>query len=318
MPWIDNDNTTSQTQVQPAYFTDALEKLARLHLKEKRKSRRWGGAFKMVALFYIGIVLLSFHDFSFISSPFSDEKLAAIVRIEGAITSGGLNNANDINTALTEAFEYSKTAGVILEINSPGGSPVQAGQIYDRIVFLKEKHGLPLYVVVGDICASGGYYIASAADEIYVDKASLIGSIGVRMDSFGFTEILNKAGIERRSFTAGENKGFLDSFSPLRTQDAEHAQLLINEIHQQFISSVKEGRKGRLQLGVDDLFSGLVWTGAKSIELGLVDGFGTVLSVSESYLGVNKLRDFTQTEESIGSWVRNFSASFTELSIFFQ
>jgi len=318
MPWVDDNNPAHQTRNQSPNLTDSLEKLAMLHLNEKRKSRRWGIAFKLIAFVYIGILLLSFNNFSVISRAFLDEKSAAIVRIDGPITSGGLNNASDINTALTEAFEDSNTAGVILEINSPGGSPVQAGRIYDHIASLKEKHNLPLYAVVSDICASGGYYIVSAANEIYVDKASLIGSIGVRMDSFGFTDILNKAGIERRSFIAGANKGFLDPFSPLRAQDAEHAQLLINEIHEQFISSVKKGRGERLELGEDDLFSGLVWTGARSIELGLVDGLGTVLSVSETRLGVTNTKDFTRTDESIENWVRRLSTSFTNFSMSFQ
>ena len=219
----------------------------------------------LIDSFYIGVMLLSFSSVRVIDFPFSIKTTAAIIRIDGPIISGGLMNATDINNALTEAFENRKTAGVILEINSPGGSPVQAGRIYDHIISLKEKHDLSVYAVVGDICASGGYYIASAADEIYADKASLIGSIGVRMDSFGFSDVLAKTGIERRSFIAGRDKGFLDPFLPLKAQHAEHAQLLIDEIHEQFISAVKKGRGERLQLEQVKLFSGLVWTGAKTV-----------------------------------------------------
>ena len=318
MPWIDDKSVTPQTPSQPPDLTSSLEKLAVLHLKEKRKSRQWGGVLKLIILFYVGVMLLSFSSLRLIDFPFSGKNIAAIVRIDGPIVSGGLTNATDINDALTEAFENGNTAGVILEINSPGGSPVQAGRIYDHIISLKEKHNLPLYVVVGDICASGGYYIASAADEIYADKASLIGSIGVRMDSFGFTDVLSKTGIERRSFIAGENKGFLDPFLPLRTQHAEHAQLLVDEIHEQFISAVKKGRGERLQLDKVKLFSGLVWTGAKSVELGLADGLGTTLSVSETSIGVVDTRDFTRTDESMGSWVRQLSSTFNAFALFFN
>jgi protease-4 len=315
MPWIDDKNATPQSSSQSPDLTSSAEKLAVLYLNEKRKSRQWGGALKLITLFYVGVFLLSFSSFRLIDFPFSGKNIAAIVRIDGPIISGGLTNATDTNNALTEAFENRSTAGIILEINSPGGSPVQAGRIYDHIISLKEKHNLPLYAVVGDICASGGYYIASAADEIYADKASLIGSIGVRMDSFGFTDVLSKTGIERRSFIAGENKGFLDPFSPLRAEHAEHAQLLIDE---QFISAVKKGRGEKLQLEKVKLFSGLVWTGAKSVELGLVDGLGTILSVSETSIGVVDTRDFTRTDESMGSWVRRLSTTFNDFAIFFN
>jgi protease-4 len=318
MPWIDDKNATPQSSSQSPDLTSSAEKLAVLYLNEKRKSRQWGAALKLITLFYVGVFLLSFSSFRLIDLPFSGKNIAAIVRIDGPIISGGLTNATDINNALTEAFENRSTAGVILEMNSPGGSPVQAGRIYDHIISLKEKHNLPLYAVVGDICASGGYYIASAADEIYANKASLIGSIGVRMDSFGFTDVLSKTGIERRSFIAGENKGFLDPFSPLRAEHAEHAQLLIDEIHEQFISAVKKGRGERLQLEKVKLFSGLVWTGAKSVELGLVDGLGTILSVSETSIGVVDTRDFTRTDESMGSWVRRLSTTFNDFAIFFN
>ncbi len=318
MPWIDDKSVTPEASDPAPDLTSSVEKLAALYLNEKRKSRQWGGVLKLIILFYIGIILLSFSSLRLIDFPFSDKSIAAIVRIEGPIISGGLTNATDINDALTEAFENGSTAGVILEINSPGGSPVQAGRIYDHIISLKEKHDLSLYVVVGDICASGGYYIASAADHIYVDKASLIGSIGVRMDSFGFTDVLSKIGIERRSFIAGENKGFLDPFLPLSAQHAEHAQLLIGEIHEQFISAVKKGRGERLQLEQVELFSGLVWTGAKSIELGLVDGLGTTLSVSEANIGVVDTKDFTRTDESMGGWVRRLSTTFNDVAIFFN
>ena len=318
MPWIDDKNATPQSSSQSPDLTSSAEKLAVLYLNEKRKSRQWGAALKLITLFYVGVFLLSFSSFRLIDLPFSGKNIAAIVRIDGPIISGGLTNATDTNNALTEAFENRSTAGIILEINSPGGSPVQAGRIYDHIISLKEKHNLPLYAVVGDICASGGYYIASAADEIYANKASLIGSIGVRMDSFGFTDVLSKTGIERRSFIAGENKGFLDPFSPLRAEHAEHAQLLIDEIHEQFISAVKKGRGERLQLEKVKLFSGLVWTGAKSVELGLVDGLGTILSVSETSIGVVDTRDFTRTDESMGSWVRRLSTTFNDFAIFFN
>jgi protease-4 len=197
-------------------------------------------------------------------------------------------------SSLQGAFEDKKTRGVILRINSPGGSPVQAGQIYDEIKRLRTKHpNIPLYAVVDDICASGGYYVAAGADKIFVDKASIIGSIGVLMDGFGFTETMQKLGVERRLLTAGDNKGFLDPFSPVDPEQQAFARQMLEEIHGQFIAVVREGRGKRLQ-ETPETFSGLVWSGEKSIQLGLADDFGSVESVARDVIKAEYIVDYTR------------------------
>jgi protease-4 len=198
--------------------------------------------------------------------------------------------------ALNSAFDDKNTKAVVLRINSPGGSPVQAGQVFDEIKRLRGIHSqTPLYVVVDDICASGGYYIAAAGDKIFVDKASLVGSIGVLMDGFGFTEGMKKLGVERRLLTAGENKGFLDPFSPLQADQQMHAKLMLEEIHQQFIQMVRQGRGNRLK-ETPEMFSGLVWSGARSIELGLADALGSVDTVARDVVKVEDIIDYTPQE----------------------
>ena len=201
--------------------------------------------------------------------------------------------ADNFISGLRDAFEYDNTAGVILLINSPGGSPVQAGYIYDEIKRLREKHpDTPLYAVVTDMCASGGYYVASAADEIYVDKASIVGSIGVRMDSFGFVGTMEKLGIERRLYTAGESKAFLDPFLPSKAADVVHIETLLVDIHEQFINAVKDGRGDRLR-DDDDIFTGLIWTGEESLEMGLVDGLGSSSYVAREIIEAEDIVEFT-------------------------
>jgi protease-4 len=198
--------------------------------------------------------------------------------------------------SLQGAFDDKKTKGVILRINSPGGSPVQAGQIYDEIKRLRKLHPkTPLYAVVDDICASGGYYVAAGADRIFVDKASIVGSIGVLMDGFGFTQTMEKLGVERRLLTAGENKGFLDPFSPLDPKQQVFAKQMLEEIHGQFIGVVREGRGKRLK-ETPEMFSGLVWSGEKSIELGLADALGSVDSVARDVIKAEDIVDYTQQE----------------------
>ena len=205
-------------------------------------------------------------------------------------------SADSVIGSLQGAFEDKKTKGVILRINSPGGSPVQAGQIYDEIKRLRALHPkIPLYAVVDDICASGGYYVAAGADKIFVDKASIVGSIGVLMDGFGFTDTMEKLGVERRLLTAGENKGFLDPFSPVDPKQEAFAKQMLEEIHGQFIGVVREGRGKRLK-ETPEMFSGLVWSGEKSIQLGLADGLGTVESVARDVIKAEDIVDYTQQE----------------------
>jgi protease IV len=216
----------------------------------------------------------------------------ALIDVQGVISADD-SSADSVISSLQDAFDDNKTRGVILRINSPGGSPVQAGQIYDEIKRLRAKHpDIPLHAVVDDICASGGYYVAAAADNIYVDKASIVGSIGVLMDGFGFTKTMEKLGVERRLLTAGENKGFLDPFSPVDEKQQQYAKKMLEEIHGQFIGVVKEGRGKRLK-DTPELFSGLVWSGEASIELGLADGLGSVESVARDVIKAEEVVDFT-------------------------
>jgi protease-4 len=223
-------------------------------------------------------------------------KHTALVDVIGVIDSKGGASADSVTGALQSAFKDKNTQGVILRINSPGGSPVQAGIIYDEIRRLREKHpNIPLYAVVEDMCASGGYYIAAATDKIYVDKASLVGSIGVLMDQFGFVDTMEKLGVERRVLTAGENKAFLDPFSPLQPAHVEHARKILGEIHGQFIDVVKKGRGKRLKES-PEIFSGLVWTGERAVQLGLADGLGSLDSVAREVIKAETVVDFTPEE----------------------
>lgn len=255
--------------------------------REIRLTRRWWIFFRLLAFGVIILVVMASMDWRDTMG-----RHTALVNLKGTIASNDVN-ADDMISGLQAAFEDKNTAGVILRINSPGGSPVQAGQIYDEIRRLRRLHPhIPLYVVVDDICASGGYYVAAAADRIYVNKASLVGSIGVLMDGFGFTGLMDKAGVDRRLLTAGVNKGFLDPYSPVNAQQQAYAQTMLDEIHQQFISAVRHGRGNRLK-ETPDMFSGLVWTGARSVEMGLADGFGTVDSVARDVIHADTVVDYT-------------------------
>jgi protease-4 len=230
----------------------------------------------------------------------------------GVISNKGDASAEHVTSGLQAAFDDKNTAGVVLLINSPGGSPVQAGIINDEIRRLRAKHpDIPIHAVVEDVCASGGYYVAVATDKIYVDKASIIGSIGVLMDGFGFTGTMEKLGVERRLLTAGENKGFLDPFSPQNAQHKAHAQQMLGEIHQQFIQVVREGRGKRLK-ETSDMFSGLMWSGAKGIEMGLADELGSVESVARDVFKAEDIRDFTVKPNFAEKLAKQFGADMAE------
>lgn len=274
---------------------NVLERLLLAHLDEQRRTRRWGVFFKLtgvVWLFLVFFMLLGQFDGEFVST----EPHTALVDINGEIGGDDGVTADTLIGALNTAFDDKHTKAVVLRINSPGGSPVHAGLVFDEIKRLRAKHAqIPLYVVIDDICASGGYYIAAAGDKIFVDKASLVGSIGVLMDGFGFTESMKKLGVERRLLTAGENKGFLDPFSPKQANQETHAKLMLEEIHQQFIQVVRKGRGSRLK-ETPDMFSGLVWSGARSIELGLADALGSLDSVARDVVKVEEIVDFTPQE----------------------
>jgi len=277
-------------------------------LKEQRRSRRWGIFFKLLGFAYLTVLLLIALDWR-AQDGFTAGKHTALVDIVGVIDPKGDASADRVTAALQGAFKDKNTQGVVLRINSPGGSPVQAGIIYDEIRRLRGVYpNVPMYAVVEDICASGGYYIAAAADKIYVDKASIVGSIGVIMDGWGFTGTMEKLGVERRVLVSGENKAFLDPFSPVDGKQKKHAQSMLDDIHKQFVDVVRKGRGKRLKES-SDLFSGLLWTGARSIELGLSDGFGSVDFVAREVIKAEDIVDFTQKENLAERFAKRFGAA---------
>lgn len=289
-----------------------LEKVALAAVGEQRSARRWSIFFKLLGFAYLTTLLMLLVDWEAINPDKQTDRHTALIELRGVIQAKGDANADDVISALQAAFDDSGTAGVVLRINSPGGSPVQAGIITDEIHRLRAKHAdKPLYAVVEDVCASGGYYVASAADKIFVDKASIVGSIGVLMDGFGFTGSMDKLGIERRLLTAGESKGFLDPFSPQNEAHKAHAQSMLNDIHRQFVETVKRGRGQRLKES-PEMFSGLMWTGAKSIELGLADDFGTIDSVARDIIKAEEIRDYTMKPNFAEKFARRFGADMAE------
>lgn len=277
--------------VNEPWARDALERLVFASLREQRTARRWGIFFKLAFLGYLLLVFFLMANTSLSSVP--KGRHTALVEIRGVIADDQRASADSIITGLRRAFESSDSAGIILRINSPGGSPVQAGYVYDELRRLRELHSdKKVYAVITDIGASGGYYIASAADEIYADKASIVGSIGVLMDGFGFDDTLKKLGVERRLITSGESKGFLDPFSPLNESDVSHVQGMLRQIHEQFIDVVREGRGDRLRED-PGLFTGLMWTGEESVRLGLTDGLASSSHVAREMVGAERIVDYT-------------------------
>lgn len=271
---------------------DTVKALAWEGVKEQRRTRRWSIFFKLLTFAYLAFFLWAFVDWKatgdIVSKPHT-----ALVELRGLIAEGTDADAEEINGLLQSAFEDKNTKGVILEINSPGGTPVQAKAIYEEILRLREKYpDIKLYAVVSDLCASGGYYVAAAAEEIYASEASIVGSIGVRMDGFGFQEVMEKLGVERRTLTAGENKALLDPFAPQNPVQRAHLQGMLDQIHQLFINDVKAGRGDRLKES-DTLFSGLIWSGKESLKLGLIDGFGNTDSVARDKVGEENVVTFS-------------------------
>lgn len=287
---------------------DVLEKVLTASLREQRAARRWRIFFRFVGLALLALIFIALFDFKGDGISTSGRH-TAMVTLEGEIAAGTPASAESINASLQAAFADTNAAGVILKINSPGGSPVQAGIINDEIHRLRELHpSKPFYVVVEEICASGGYYVAAAADKIYVDKASIVGSIGVLMDGFGFTGLMDKLGVERRLYTSGANKGMLDPFSPQMPKQKAYAEAMLKQIHQQFIDVVKEGRGDRLK-NDPELFSGLFWSGERSIELGLADGLGTADSVARDVLKAEDIVDYTVKENIAERVAKRFGAA---------
>ena len=293
----------------PGWERKLLETLATDALKEQRRRRRWGVFFKFVGVAYFGAFLWAVWSGRNPDGAIDGSAHTAVIEIQGIISTNSQASAERINTALRQAFKNRGTKGVILKINSPGGSPVQAGQIYDEIKRLKATNPeIPVYAVVEELCASGGYYVAAAADRIYVDKASLIGSIGVIMDGFGFTGAMEKIGVERRALTAGDNKAFLDPFQPAVPGQVEFAKAMLADIHAQFIDAVRKGRGKRLH-ETPEIFSGLIWTGTKGIELGLADATGSVRSVARDVIKAETIRDYTERESVFERIARRFGST---------
>jgi protease IV len=288
-----------------------LEKVALAAVQEQRRARHWGIVFKMLLFIYLfALLFVGLGWFS--KKESSPSKHSALVDLQGVISPSSVASAEVVMTGLQDAFKDKRTQGVILRINSPGGSPVQAGHINDEIRRLRAKHpDIPLYAVVEDVCASGGYYVAVAADRIYVDKSSIVGSIGVLMDGFGFTGAMEKLGVERRLLAAGDNKGFLDPYSPLLEPQKEHAQQMLGDIHQQFIGVVRQGRGKRLK-ETPDMFSGLLWVGQKSVELGLADALGSIDYVAREVIKAEDIVDFTPRENIAERLAKRFGAGVAE------
>ncbi|CAB3653350.1 S49 family peptidase [Trinickia soli] len=296
------------SQREPNWERAALERIALAAINEQRSARRWKIFFRFAFLAVLLLLVFSLFNASH-QNVAATGRHTALVSLEGEIGADTNANAKDIDRSLRRAFSDSDSAGVILYINSPGGSPVQAGIINAEIRRLRAKYpAKPLYVVVGDMCASGGYYVAAAADKIYVDRASIVGSIGVLMDGFGFTGLMEKLGVQRRLHTSGANKGFFDPFSPETPAMDAHAQAMLDQIHQQFIDAVRQGRGKRLH-ETPDLFSGLFWTGQKSVELGLADGYGDTGYVAREVIKAPDIVDYTEKESISNRIARKFGAA---------
>jgi protease-4 len=303
------DAQLATSPINPNWERETLEKLLFATVKEQRAARRWSIFFKLLILGIVSFSLWAYFDFSTGSDIEALGRHTALIEIDGSIESEGSGSADSVIPSLNKAFSDVGSVAIVLRINSPGGSPVQAGMIVDEILRLRKGYpAKPVYVVVDEICASGGYYIAAAADKIFVNKASIVGSIGVLMDGFGFTGAMEKFGVERRLLTAGENKGFLDPFSPQSEKHKAHAQVMLNEIHQQFIGVVRAGRGKRLK-ETPEMFSGLFWSGAKAVEMGLADGFGSVDSVAREVVKVENIVDYTAHEGLPERVLKKFGAS---------
>jgi len=303
-----NQQTEAVNTADANWQRDVIEKLAFSALAEQKTARRWSTLFKGLTFAYLFVLMLM------ALGVFNDGKKTfdthtALIDISGVIEAGGEVNADAVMNSLHDAYDSKGTKGIILRINSPGGSPVQAGIINDEIKRQKKLHpNIPVYAVVEDICASGGYYIAAAADKIYVDKASIVGSIGVLMDGYGFTETMKKVGVERRLMTAGENKAMLDPFSPVNPKHQELAQTMLNEVHEQFKTVVREGRGGRLK-ETPEVFSGLFWSGEQSIKIGLADALGSADYVAREIIKQEEIVDFTYQEDFASRIAKRIGAS---------
>ena len=292
--------------VSPAH-EPLLAELAREFLRERRAERRWRIAFRLFWLVLLGGIVYSLWTQGRHVAPTTTPH-TALVEVRGEIAVDTEASAELLLAALKDAFKDDGAQAVVLRINSPGGSPVQAGIVYDEINRLKKQYDKPVYAVVEEMCASGAYYIAAAADEIYVDKASIVGSIGVLMDGFGFTGLMDKLGVERRLLTAGENKGMLDPFSPLQPKQRAYAQAMLDQIHAQFIAVVREGRGKRLKES-PEMFSGLFWNGEQAVTMGLADHFGNLDYVAREVVKAEDVIDYTPKDNVAERLAKRFGAA---------
>jgi protease-4 len=306
------DKSSANPTGETGWERAVIEKVALAAIEEQAKARRWGIIFKSATLLYLIAVL------AIVALPGLKKDIGgddgkdhtAVVDVIGIIAEDKAANADSIIKSLRKAVKDEHTKGVILHANSPGGSPVQSHYVYEEIRKIKKEYPkTPIYAVVGDICASGCYYIASASDKIFVSQASLVGSIGVIMDGFGFVDTMEKFGIERRVLTAGAHKAMLDPFSPRKDDETQFMQRLLEQVHQQFINAVKDGRGDRLK-DSPDLFSGLVWTGEEGIKLGIADAYGSDDSVAKDIIGAKKRVDFTEQESVLDRVAGKLGASF--------
>lgn len=306
-----SDNQSNETTTpsrQPGWERQLLERLAFAAITEQRRARRWGIFFKLFFVGYLLILLIALLGDS-IGGGSLGSRYTALVELDGTIEPDSPASADNVIAGLRSAFEDTAAVGVILRANSPGGSPVQAAYIFDEIKRLRAKYpDKPLYGVVTDMCASGCYYALAASDKIYADRASIVGSIGVLMNGFGFVDAMNKLGVERRLLTAGENKGFLDPFSPLKPADRKYAQDLLNRVHQQFIERVRAGRGAQLK-ETKDMYSGLFWVGEDARKMGLVDEFGSASLVARDVIGAEDIVDFSYREAIFDRFARRLGSS---------
>jgi protease IV len=301
---------SASSGAKPGWERETMERLVFATLNEQRAARRWRTVRSLAWLLFFVFVIWAL---GFRGAPKADKSLphTAVVEVKGEIASDSDASAEFIVAAMRAAFEDAGAQGVVLLINSPGGSPVQAGIINDEMHRLKARYKKPVYAVVEESCASAAYYIAAGADQIFVDKASIVGSIGVLMDGFGFTGLMDKLGIERRLMTAGENKGFLDPFSPQTERQRAHAQAMLDQIHHQFIDVVKAGRGKRLK-DTPELFTGLFWTGQQAVDMGLADHMGNLDFVAREVIKAEELVDYTRRENVAERLAKKFGASIGE------
>ncbi len=295
--------------VQPSqkWQEKILDRLLFSSIQEQRARRRWGIFFKTIFFIYFVALLFIFLPSGYRTKAHVQEH-TAVIKIDGVIDSQSTANADDIIASLNEAFKNQFAEAVILELNSPGGSPVQAGEIYDEILRLRQEYPYkPIYGVITDACASGCYYVAAATDQIFANEASMVGSIGVMFNGFGFVDLMQKIGVERRLITAGSNKGFLDPFEPVKPEDADFMKNMLDVVHQQFITKVKHRREGKLTDN-PELFTGLVWTGQQAVPMGLVDQLGSVRYVASEVIGQAHTIDYTPSQSFMDMFSGQFGA----------